>query len=114
MRMRHPLRSAGDLFGSKWFAIGWIVSLAAWVFHVRALSLAPLSTVQAVLFSAGLVCRDIEPGPWRATADDPERPTPNGRLDPAVGPLQAGATNTGLEVACSPTCHMAVRTISQH
>jgi drug/metabolite transporter (DMT)-like permease len=54
IRVRHPLRSAGDLFGSKWFAIGWIVSLAAWVFHVGALSLAPLSMVQAVL-SGGLV-----------------------------------------------------------
>jgi drug/metabolite transporter (DMT)-like permease len=54
IRARHPLRTAGDLFGSKWFAIGWIVSLAAWVLHVGALSLAPLSTVQAVL-SGGLV-----------------------------------------------------------
>jgi len=52
--VRHPLRSAGDLFGSKWFVIGWIVSLAAWVLHVGALSIAPLSMVQAVL-SGGLV-----------------------------------------------------------
>lgn len=52
--MRHPLRSAGELFGSKWFAIGWVVSLAAWMLHVGALSVAPLSTVQAVL-SGGLV-----------------------------------------------------------
>ncbi len=52
--MRHPVRSAGDLFRSKWFAIGWLVSLAAWALHVGALSLAPLSTVQAVL-SGGLV-----------------------------------------------------------
>jgi drug/metabolite transporter (DMT)-like permease len=54
IRARHPLRSAGDLFGSKWFAVGWIVSLAAWGFHIGALSLAPLSMVQAVL-SSGLV-----------------------------------------------------------
>lgn len=54
IRVRHPLRSAGDLFGSKWFAVGWVVSLGAWVLHVGALSLAPLSTVQAVL-SGGLV-----------------------------------------------------------
>ena len=54
VRVRHPLRSAGELFRSKWFAIGWIVSLAAWGAHVGALSLAPLSTVQAVL-SGGLV-----------------------------------------------------------
>jgi drug/metabolite transporter (DMT)-like permease len=54
IRVRHPLRSAGELFGSKWFAIGWVVSLAAWMLHVGALSVAPLSTVQAVL-SGGLV-----------------------------------------------------------
>ncbi len=52
--MRHPVRSAVDLFRSKWFAIGWLVSLVAWALHVGALSLAPLSTVQAVL-SGGLV-----------------------------------------------------------
>jgi len=54
VRASHPLRSAGDLFRSKWFAVGWIVSLGAWGLHVGALSLAPLSTVQAVL-SGGLV-----------------------------------------------------------
>jgi drug/metabolite transporter (DMT)-like permease len=54
IRARHPLRSASELFRSKWFAVGWIVSLAAWGLHVGALSLAPLSTVQAVL-SGGLV-----------------------------------------------------------
>ncbi len=51
---RHPLKSAGDLFRSKWFAVGWGVSLGAWVLHVGALSLAPLSVVQAVL-SGGMV-----------------------------------------------------------
>jgi drug/metabolite transporter (DMT)-like permease len=51
---RHPLRSAGDLFRSRWFAVGWGVSLGAWVLHVGALSLAPLSVVQAVL-SGGMV-----------------------------------------------------------
>jgi drug/metabolite transporter (DMT)-like permease len=54
VRARHPLRSALGLFHSKWFAVGWAVALAAWVLHVGALSLAPLSTVQAVL-SGGLV-----------------------------------------------------------
>jgi drug/metabolite transporter (DMT)-like permease len=51
---RHPLRSAADLFHSKWWTIGWLVALGAWLFHVGALSLAPLSIVQAVL-SGGLV-----------------------------------------------------------
>jgi drug/metabolite transporter (DMT)-like permease len=54
VRVRHPLRSAIDLFHSRWFAVGWMVALGAWVLHVAALALAPLSIVQAVL-SGGLV-----------------------------------------------------------
>jgi drug/metabolite transporter (DMT)-like permease len=54
VRVRHPLRSAADLFGSKWFAVGWMVAVGAWALHVGALALAPLSIVQAVL-SGGLV-----------------------------------------------------------
>jgi len=54
VRARHPLRSAADLFRSRWFAVGWVVAIGAWVLHVGALALAPLSIVQAVL-SAGLV-----------------------------------------------------------
>jgi drug/metabolite transporter (DMT)-like permease len=54
IRVRHPLRSAADLFRSRWFVLGWIVSLVAWGLHVGALSLASLSSVQAVL-SGGLV-----------------------------------------------------------
>lgn len=49
IRVRHPLSSAADLFGSRWFLVGWIVALVAWGLHVGALSLAPLSIVQAVL-----------------------------------------------------------------
>jgi drug/metabolite transporter (DMT)-like permease len=54
IRVRHPLRSAVGLFRSRWFLIGWIVAIVAWGLHVGALSLAPLSIVQAVL-SGGLV-----------------------------------------------------------
>jgi drug/metabolite transporter (DMT)-like permease len=54
IRVRHPLRSAADLFRSRWFAVGWMVAIVAWGLHVGALSLAPLSIVQAVL-SGGLV-----------------------------------------------------------
>ena len=54
VRVRHPLRSATDLFRSRWFAVGWLVAVGAWALHVGALALAPLSVVQAVL-SAGLV-----------------------------------------------------------
>jgi drug/metabolite transporter (DMT)-like permease len=52
--LRHPLRSAVGLFRSKWFAIGMAVAVGAWLFHVAALALAPLSLVQAVI-SGGLV-----------------------------------------------------------
>jgi drug/metabolite transporter (DMT)-like permease len=52
--VRHPWRSAKALFASKWFAIGMAVAVGAWVLHVAALWLAPLSVVQAVL-SAGVV-----------------------------------------------------------
>jgi drug/metabolite transporter (DMT)-like permease len=51
---RHPLRSAAGLFRSKWFAIGMGVAVGAWMLHVAAMALAPLSTVQAVI-SGGLV-----------------------------------------------------------
>ena len=54
IRLRNPLRSAAGLFRSRWFLVGWAVSVLAWGLHVGALSLAPLSTVQAVL-SGGLV-----------------------------------------------------------
>ena len=52
--MRHPLRSAIDLFRSKWWSIGWAVAAVAFALHVAALTLAPLSTGQAVL-AGGLV-----------------------------------------------------------
>ena len=52
--MRHPLRSAADLFRSKWWTIGWLVAAAAFLAHVGALALLPLSTAQAVL-SGGFV-----------------------------------------------------------
>jgi multidrug transporter EmrE-like cation transporter len=50
----HPLRSAAGLFRSKWFAIGMAVAVGAWILHVVALALAPMSVVQAVL-SGGVV-----------------------------------------------------------
>jgi drug/metabolite transporter (DMT)-like permease len=52
--VRHPLRTAKNLFSSKWFAIGMAVALGAWILHVAALAFAPLSVVQAVL-STGVV-----------------------------------------------------------
>jgi drug/metabolite transporter (DMT)-like permease len=52
--LRHPVASAVGLFRSKWFAVGMLVALVAWLFHVAALALAPLSIVQAVI-AGGLV-----------------------------------------------------------
>jgi drug/metabolite transporter (DMT)-like permease len=52
--MRHPLRSAVDLFRSKWWSIGWGVAGVAFALHVGALVLAPISIGQAVL-AGGLV-----------------------------------------------------------
>ncbi|MDQ3631750.1 MAG: hypothetical protein M3417_10885 [Actinomycetota bacterium] len=47
--VRHPLRSGKSLFSQKWFAIGMAVAATAFAFHVAALALAPMSTVQVVL-----------------------------------------------------------------
>jgi hypothetical protein len=47
--MRRPLRSARALFASPLFAIGMAIATGAWLFHVAAMSLAPLSIVQVVL-----------------------------------------------------------------
>jgi len=52
--IRHPLRTAYSLWSQRWFAIGMLVGLFAWLLHVAAISLAPLSVVQVVL-SSGLV-----------------------------------------------------------
>jgi drug/metabolite transporter (DMT)-like permease len=51
---KHPLRSGKELFCSKWFAIGMVVACGAWILHVAAMAMAPLSLVQAVI-SGGLV-----------------------------------------------------------
>lgn len=47
--MRRPLLTARSLFGSPLFAIGMLIAVAAWIFHVAAMAVAPLSLVQAVL-----------------------------------------------------------------
>jgi drug/metabolite transporter (DMT)-like permease len=75
--IRHPVRSAGSLFGSKWFAIGMVVATGAWGFHVAALALAPMSVVQVVL-SGGVVLLavmaerlfglDVGPRQWAGVA----------------------------------------------
>ncbi|HET8565944.1 MAG TPA: hypothetical protein VFL77_05675 [Solirubrobacterales bacterium] len=44
-----PLGSLRGLAGSPWFAAGWSLAALAWLVHVAALSMAPISLVQAVL-----------------------------------------------------------------
>lgn len=51
---RRPLHSASCLFKSKWWTIGYAAALVAWLLHVGAMALAPLSIVQAAL-AAGFV-----------------------------------------------------------
>lgn len=73
--IRRPLRSARGLAASRWFAAGWGVAAAAWLIHVAALSLAPISLVQAVLaggavtlavMSQRLFGHAVEPRQWLA------------------------------------------------
>jgi multidrug transporter EmrE-like cation transporter len=47
--IRRPLWTARALFRSRLFAIGMVIATGAWVFHVLAMTMAPLSLVQAVL-----------------------------------------------------------------
>jgi drug/metabolite transporter (DMT)-like permease len=61
--LKHPVASAVGLFRSRWFAAGMGVALVAWVFHVAALALAPLSVVQAVI-AGGLVFLTVLAERW--------------------------------------------------
>lgn len=54
VQLRHPLRSARQLYSSKWFALGMLVATGSWGLHVAALSVAPMSVVQVSL-AAGVV-----------------------------------------------------------
>src|SRR5436189_1697823 len=63
INMRHPLESAVALFRSRWWAIGFGVALFAWVLHVLALAMAPISLVQAVI-SGGLVFLAVLADRW--------------------------------------------------
>jgi drug/metabolite transporter (DMT)-like permease len=52
--IRRPLRTAVGLFRSKWWTIGYIAAFVAWLLHIGALAIAPLSIVQASL-AAGFI-----------------------------------------------------------
>jgi multidrug transporter EmrE-like cation transporter len=49
IHIRRPLHSVRGLAASRWFAAGWGLAAVAWLIHVAALSMAPISLVQAVL-----------------------------------------------------------------
>jgi hypothetical protein len=49
VNMRRPLRTARRLFASPLFFVGMVIGAGAWLFHVGAMAMAPLSLVQSVL-----------------------------------------------------------------
>src|SRR5258705_12230652 len=61
--MRSPLRSAAALFRSRWWLIGFGLAFLAWCLHVAALSMAPLSMVQAVI-AGGLAVLAVPARRW--------------------------------------------------
>jgi hypothetical protein len=61
--MKHPLRTAGLLFSKRFFAIGMAVASGAWIFHVAAMAVAPLSLVQSVL-AGGVVLLAVMAERW--------------------------------------------------
>ena len=60
---RHPWRSLRGLFASRWWTIGFAIAFGAWVLHVGALAIAPLSLVQAVI-AGGLVLVALPAERW--------------------------------------------------
>ena len=61
--LRSPLRSASALFRSRWWVIGFGLAFVAWCLHVAALSMAPVSLVQAVI-AGGLAMLAIPARRW--------------------------------------------------
>ena len=54
VELTHPWRSTVELFRSPLYALGIVIALGSWGFHVAALALAPISLVQSVI-AGGLV-----------------------------------------------------------
>jgi hypothetical protein len=61
--MKHPVRTARLLFSKRFFAIGMAVASGAWIFHVAAMAVAPLSLVQSVL-AGGVVLLAVMAERW--------------------------------------------------
>jgi len=49
VEISRPLAGLRDLSRSRWFVAGWGLAAIAWLAHVAALSMAPISLVQAIL-----------------------------------------------------------------
>jgi drug/metabolite transporter (DMT)-like permease len=49
VQMSRPMNGLRDLAGSRWFVAGWGLAAIAWLAHVAALSMAPISLVQGIL-----------------------------------------------------------------
>lgn len=49
VHIARPLTGMRDLARSRWFVAGWALAAIAWLAHVAALSMAPISLVQAIL-----------------------------------------------------------------
>jgi hypothetical protein len=77
MDILRPLATAKSLFSSRWFAIGVAVALFAGLLHVIALTLAPLSLVQAIV-AAGVVVVCCSRS-WRGTCSATASAADNGR-----------------------------------
>jgi drug/metabolite transporter (DMT)-like permease len=127
---RRPLASAAALFRSKWFLIGWIVAVIAWLLHVGALALAPISLGQAVISGGivflgliaerffdfklkrrqwiGLVLMGLAMGMLGATAHSERNHTTYALLEMAA--FQVGAV--GLGIACVVICRL--ERLSEH
>src|ERR1700749_530189 len=63
VQVMHPLRSAKELFSSKWFTLGMITATASWGLHVAAPTLAPMSVIQVSL-AAGVVFIAVMADRW--------------------------------------------------
>jgi hypothetical protein len=61
--MLRPLKSVAGLLRSRWWAFGFALAAGAWVLHIAALAVAPLSLVQAMI-AGGLVLLALPAERW--------------------------------------------------
>ncbi len=96
VRFSQPLRSAAALFRSKWWTIGFAVATGAWLLHVAALALAPLSLVQAVI-AGGLVLLVVPARRWFGITLGPRELTGLGLSAAGLAFLALSATEGAAE-----------------